>query len=114
MFNLILLVLVALGFGYFSTQNTLTIPLVFGPYALTNIPLYTVVGITLLIGLLLAWVISLLSSLATAMNLRDKEKAIREHEDTIQALTKRVNELQIENANLKGELKSESTDELTL
>lgn len=114
MFNLILLVAVALGFGYFSTQNTLTTPLIFGSYTSPEIPVYVIVGITLLIGLLLAWIISVLSSLATAINLRDKEKAIKEHEDTIQTLTKRINELQIENANLKGELKSEPLDELTL
>lgn len=114
MFNLILLVIVALSFGYFSTQNTLTIPLTFGPYTLTGTPLFLVIGIALLLGLLLAWITHSLSSLSTALNLREQAKIIGEQEANLHALTKRVNELQLENATLKGELKHEPSDELAL
>lgn len=114
MFNLILLVIFALGFGYFSTQNTLSIPLTFGPYTVNAIPLYIVLGVTILMVLLLAWAINLINSLSVNMTLRNKEREIKAAKATIHDMTKKINDLQIENANLKGELKNEPMDDISL
>ncbi len=114
MFSLILLVLSALGFGYFATQNTLTLPLTFGAFSTPQLPIYVIVGASLLLGLLIAWLISILSSLATAMILRDRDKEIKDDKETIHTMTKRINELEIENANLKGELHNEPLDDISL
>lgn len=115
MFSLILLIIFALAFGYFATFNQDLIPLVLGPYYTTPpIPLYIVIGLTLLVGLLLAWFISLAGSLSNGFALRQKERELNNKEATITTLTKKVNELQIENANLKGELKNEPFDDISL
>jgi uncharacterized membrane protein YciS (DUF1049 family) len=114
MLNLILLVVFALAFGYFSTQNTLTIPLALGPYTITAIPLYVVIGATLLLGLTFAWLISFLDSFTIKMTLRGKENEIKKNKTAIHEMTKKINELQIENANLKGELKNEPMDDISL
>lgn len=115
MFSLILLIVFAISFGYFATFNLDSIPIVFGPYYTTPaIPLYIIIGATLLIGLLLAWVISLVRSFSNGLALRQKERELINKEATIHTLTKKVNEIEIENANLKGELKNEPFDDVSL
>lgn len=108
MFGIILLVVTALGFGYFATQNTLSIPIVLTGYNIGDIPLYVVIGVSFLLGLFLFWLISLVDSVGFAMKLRGKENTIKDTKKNIQDLTRRINELEIENAQLKGELKKES------
>lgn len=100
MFTLILLVILALGFSYFATENTQLSTITLAGYKMAQIPLYVLIGITLLIGLSLSWLISLLDSLAVAMKIRGKEHVIKDAKDTIRDLTKKVNDLEIENAKL--------------
>ena len=107
MFTVILFLILALVFGYFATQNTQHINLTVANYSLSSIPLYAVVGITLLIGLLFSWLVSLMDSFSGAMKLRGKEHKIKDANKTIQDLNKQVKELEIENARLKG--KNETT-----
>lgn len=114
-FSLILLIIFAIGFGYFATFNVLSVPILFGTYySFPSVPLYVVIGISLLMGLLLAWFISLAGSLSNSFILRRKERELNTKEATIHTLTKKVNEIQIENANLKGELKNEPLDDISL
>lgn len=114
MFTLILLVIVALGFGYFATQNTLYIPITIANSVIPDVPLYIVLGLTLLLGLSISWIISLLDSFSVAMKLRGKEHTIKDAKHTINDLTKRVNQLEIENAKLKGNVEKEQVDDESL
>ena len=115
MFSLILLIIFAIGFGYFATFNVISIPVVLGSfYTFPSVPLYAVIGIALLIGIVLAWLISLTSQLASAITLHKVKNEITDKKSTIHEMTKKVNELQIENANLKGELKNEPLDDSSL
>lgn len=102
-------------FGYFATFNTLSIPLVLGHfYTFPSAPLYLVIGATLLIGIFLAWLISFTSHLATQFTLSRFKKELQEKKEAIRSMTKKVNELQVENASLKGELKNDPTDDISL
>ena len=112
MFTFILLLILALAFGYFATQNTLSIPITLANYKLPNVPLYIVIGVTLLLGLSFSWLMSLLNSFSTAMKLRGKDNTIKGSEKTINDLTKQVNQLEIENARLKGKKESEEHESL--
>jgi|CXWK01.1.fsa_nt_gi cell shape-determining protein MreC len=100
MLTIILLVILALGFSYFSAFNsqlaTITIP----GYAQMEIPLYILMGITLVLGLSFFWIISLIDSLTYSMKLRGKEHTIKDAKATIHDLTHRINQLEIENAKL--------------
>lgn len=107
MFSFIFLLVLALIFGYFATQNTQNITITFASYTLSSIPLYAVVGITLLIGLSFSWLISLFDSLSSSIKLRGKEHKIKDATKSIQDLNKQINELEMENARLKG--KNEAT-----
>lgn len=102
MFTLILLVILALGFSYFATENPELQTITLAGYTLTPVPIYILIGVTLLLGLSLSWLISLLDSLSVAMKLRGKEHVIKDAKTTIQELTKKVNQLEIENAKLIG------------
>lgn len=115
MFSLILLIILAIGFGYFATFNLNLVTITLGPYYTTPpIPLYIIIGLTLLVGLLLAWFISLIGSFNNSFALRQKERELNDKEATIHTLTKKVNEIEIENDNLKGELKNEPFDDISL
>lgn len=112
MLTFILLLILALGFGYFATQNTLSIPITLANYTLSNVPLYMVIGVTFLLGLSLSWLNSLLDSFSSAMKLRGKDSAIKGSKRTINDLTKQINQLEIENAKLKGRKEQEDDDSL--
>ncbi len=100
MLTIILLVILALAFSYLAAYNsqlaTITIP----GYAQLEIPLYVLMGITLVIGLSFFWIISLIDSLFYSLKLRSKEHTIKDAKATIHDLTHRVNQLEIENAKL--------------
>ena len=110
MFSFIIYLILAIVFGYFATQNTKPISVIFASYKIENIPLYVVLGVTLLIGLFFSWFIGLFDSLASAMKIRGKEHIIKDDKKIIRELTKKINQLEIENAKLTGELKRESKD----
>ncbi len=107
-------VIVGLGIGYFATQNTTLISLHFGSYTIPSVPLYLVVSGTLLLGLLLAWIFSLINSLSSKIALHGKENKIKEEEKTIAELTKEIHQLELENTRLKERYGEENSDEKSL
>ncbi len=111
---IILAVIVGLGIGYFATQNTNLISLYFGPYVAPEIPLYFVVIGSLLLGLLLAWIFSLVNSLTSKIALHGKENRIKEDERTIAELTKEIHQLELENTRLKEKSGEGDIDEKSL
>ena len=115
MLSIILALVIALGFGYFATFNTTTLPLVFGHFYTTPaLPLYVIIGLSLALGIVLSWVRNLVKSLHTSLKLHGKEVEIKKGKATIHEMTKKTNELQIENANLKGELHNDPLDDTSL
>lgn len=114
MFPLILLVSLGLGFGYFATQNTQHITISLANYVIPSVPLYIIIGVTLLIGFAISWIISLSDMLSTTFRMRGKESTIKNAKKTIHDLTKQINELEIENATLKGKLENGPVDDESL
>lgn len=108
MFTFILYIILALVFGYFATQNTEAVSINLLGATLSSIPLYIILGVTLVIGLAFSWFISLFDSIGAAMKIRGKENAIKDSKVTIGDLKKEINQLKIENAKLSGELKRTS------
>ena len=56
---------------------------------------------SLLVGLIVAYLIQLFGSIATAFVLRGNRKAMKSGQDEILELTKRVHQLELENEKLK-------------
>ncbi len=108
MFTFILYIILALVFGYFATQNTETISINLLGSRLSDIPLYAILGVTLVIGLAFSWFISLFGTLGAMMKLRGKENVIKDSKLAIKDLEKRINQLELQNAKLTGELNAQS------
>jgi uncharacterized integral membrane protein len=105
MLSVILLVIIALAFGIFATQNTIGVPITFGSFVIPEVPLYVVLAVTLLIGLLFAWLISLANSLLYSRRLHDKDSAFASLRKENELLKQRNAELEIENTRLSAESK---------
>jgi len=113
MFTFILLIFLALAFGYFATQNTQTISVTLANQTLPHIPLYIILGVTLLIGLAFSWIVSLFDSLVSALKIRGKDHKIKDAKNTIHEMTKQINQLELENAKLKKEI-NKGQDDISL
>lgn len=111
---IIFAVLIGLGMGYFATQNTSQISLYFGSYTIQNISIYLVVIGALLLGLLLAWLFSLINSLSSKITLHGKENIIKKDEKNIAELTKEIHQLQLENTRLKEKSGEGETDDKSI
>jgi hypothetical protein len=111
---IIFAVIVGSGIAYFATQNTNLINLHLGFYITPGIPLYFVLIGTLLLGLLLSWIFSLVNSISSKMTLHGKENKIKEDEKTIAELTKEIHQLEIQNSRLKEKSGEGNIDDKSL
>lgn len=103
MFTLILGIIFGLLFAFFATQNTAGVTLTIGSLALTNIPLYLIALGSLLIGFLISGLFNLIESVSSSLALMGKDSKIRHTENQVEEMSRKVQELEIENARLKGE-----------
>jgi len=110
MFALIVLVVFGIGVAFFATQNTQTISITLGNYSLTRVPLYLIVLVSLLLGFVVSWVISLVDVISSALKIHGKENTIKDSNKQISELTKKVHQLELENERLKGESGHPSDD----
>lgn len=103
MIALILLFMFGLGVAYFAMQNTypVTVTLVGVPFP--GVQLYLVVIGSILFGLVVAWLVSMVSSIPSFFTLRSKNIAITKSQESIHELEEKVHDLEIENARLRGE-----------
>lgn len=94
MLALIVLVIFGLGMAYFATQNTLPISFTIGNYRFTNVPLYILAIGSLLLGIFISWIVSVMDDLSPS-------KGIDKTDKTIEELKEEKQELEVENARLK-------------
>ncbi|MDO8658169.1 MAG: lipopolysaccharide assembly protein LapA domain-containing protein [Candidatus Levybacteria bacterium] len=87
---------------FFATQNTQTISITLANYPLTGIPLYLIVLGSLLLGFLVSWIISLVNVISSALKIHGKESTIKNANKQISELTRKVNQLELENESLKA------------
>lgn len=110
MLALILIVLVGLGIALFAQQNNGTVSLILGPYLVTAVPVYVMVLLSMLFGLFIAWIFSLMDFFSHSLLLRRKNTAIHSAEQHASELEREVVELREENARLRGEVQTEHVD----
>ena len=102
MLSLIVTILFGLGVAYFALQNSMNVVIHMWNYTLIGVPVYAVVVISILAGVLISWVISGLNSLAAYLALRGKDKVIKEDKRTISQLRQDLHKLEVENAQLRS------------
>ena len=89
---------------FFATQNPTSVSIVLASFKWDNVPLYLVVILSLLLGLLIAWLFGLLSSLSSSITIFGKDVKIKKEKQTVAQLNNRVAELETENAKLNEKL----------
>jgi uncharacterized protein HemY len=98
---LILAVLLGLGMTFFANQNPAHVDIHIANFFWHGVPLYLVVALSLLLGLLIAWLFGLLSSVSSSLTIFGKDTKIKRREQEVNDLNKKVKDLEIENAKLK-------------
>lgn len=101
MLLLIIAVLFGLLFALFATQNTSMTSVVISGYPV-DMPVYIVVLGSLLIGIIVSWIISMMDSFGSMVNMWGKDAKITESKHAIRDLSQKVKELEQENTKLRS------------
>ncbi len=107
MFALILLILFSLGMAFFATQNTGPVDVHMANYLLPRVPIYMVVIGSMLLGIFISWLLSLLGTISSSLTIHGKDAALKKANDTIERLKEDKHNLELEIAHLNGEQKEE-------
>jgi uncharacterized integral membrane protein len=99
---LLIAVLFGLGIGYFATQNTGPVTIQLGEYALRDVPLYVVIVGSAFLGLFAAWILYVARGVSSRVTIYGKDYAVKKAQRNASTLEQRVQELEAENAALRG------------
>lgn len=102
MTTLILLVLFGIVVSYLAIQNTALVTLKFAGYSYDNMPLYLVILGSLLLGFLIAWVLSSINSIFSAFKIMGKNNTISSSQKEIESLKEKIHQLELDKAELKA------------
>lgn len=102
---LVLVITAVLGtaFAVFATQNTQTVDLNFGKYFIPSTPLYLVVLVPLLLGLVLAYILHIMKILSHDMTIDEQKQEIKDLKSDLAEMTKKAHKLELENIKFKKE-----------
>lgn len=101
MLNMIMLLILGSALTYISKYNLEPVNVYMGPYTIANIPLFYVIVGSLLVGLILSYIMQILSNIVTFFEMRGKSREILVNQNEILSLTKTVHQLELDNEKLK-------------
>jgi uncharacterized integral membrane protein len=101
MLALILFIIFGLMFGYFATLNTSLVSIHFGTSSIDNVPIYLLVLASLGVGVVFGALFYSMRAISSWLAWGKKEKEISVAKKEVSDLTRRVHQLEIENAKLK-------------
>lgn len=102
------------GIAFLSVQNGMPVTLNFMQYSFPDLALsYVIIG-SVLVGVLMAYMIYLIHSISTAITIRGKNKRLKHEKQESTALTKKVHQLELENARIKNENEPSTEDKRSL
>ena len=101
MLNIIVFLIAGSALAYVSKYNLEQVSLNLGIYKIGSIPLFYVIVGSVLVGLILSYIMQLLSSLVTFFEIRGKSRQIKSDQAEILDLTKTVHQLELKNEKLK-------------
>ena len=100
MLILILSLIVGSLLVYVSKYNFQPVSVNLGFTVFSGIPLFYVIIVSLVIGLVLSYLVSLIQSISTSFILHGKNVEIKKNKGEVLELTKRVHQLEIKNEKL--------------
>ncbi len=101
MISLLLLVIFGLGMASFATQNTGVAHIVIANFLVPGVPLYVIVIGSMLLGIFISWLMSIIDTISSTLSIRDKDAKLKEAFKTIDALKKENDNLSNENTRLQ-------------
>lgn len=101
MLTLVVTVALAGAFALFATQNTTVVAVNIGN-SILNMPLYLVVIVPLLLGLLASYFIYVAYTLSLKLTISEKKDEVKRLKEENANLTKEVHKLELENTKLKS------------
>lgn len=110
MLSLIFLLLAGAAIAFVSLQNTGEISLTFLTYTFDRLPVPFVILGSVLVGVMLAYIISFINSISTLIVIRSQHKKIGQEKKEVAQLTKRVHQLEIENVSLRNKTELRISD----
>lgn len=101
MFTLIFAIIFGIGFALFALQNTNSVTVTVANIPFSNIPLWTVIIVSLLLGLVFASYFNVINIISSSFKLRDKERSIKGADRKIENLKDEIESVKAENSSLK-------------
>lgn len=114
MLTLILLLVIGSVLVYISKYNFIPVTLNLGFRSFSNVPLFYIIVGSVLFGLVLSYLVSLVRAMANSRTLRGKNKEIKKNKEEVLELTKNVHKLELENEKIKNGSDSEPSDKNAL
>lgn len=105
MLAIIIIILFSIGVAYIATLNTAQVLINVPGYSM-SVPLYFVVLVSILLGFIFAWILHLMDAFNSFFVMRGKNRVINKEKKTNKELSKKVDDLEKEKANLETEKKS--------
>ena len=102
MLTLVITAILAGAFAFFATQNTMSVDVNFGNYSL-QMPLYLVVIVPLILGLLASYFIYIAYSLSLKLTINEQKDELKKVKEENTDLTKSVHKLELENTKMKSQ-----------
>ncbi len=102
MLTLVITVILAGAFALFATQNTTSVDVNFGNYVL-QMPLFLVVIVPLILGLLASYFIYVAYSLSLKLTISEQKDELKKVKEENTDLTKKVHKLELENTKLESQ-----------
>ena len=102
MSSLISLALFGIVISYFAIQNTALVSLKVPGYIFIDIPLYLVILGSLLLGFLIAGIVSSIDSMFASFRIMGKNRVINDSQKQLVNLQEKIHDLELENAELRG------------
>lgn len=113
MIGFILTIIIGFGIAYLSSTSISSISITLGNYTYSNIPLTAITLSTYLIGMVLAWIIEVPQTIATALKIIGFGRTIKSGDNTIIQLQSKIQKLEIENSKLQGQYQSRIANRAT-
>ena len=110
MASLIILLISGLLLAYFAIQNAQLVTITLANTPFSDIPMYLVVIVSLLIGIVLSWLVLLPGAVSSSLAIFNKNRTITSGNKEADNLHKRITQLEQDNEKLTSKLNSGKTD----